>query len=164
MAIPTKNLLSLKIHHTIQFNIPYTAVEHAMRCRQLFAPDVIAYAFQIDEPVSQNKGKENGKERGYGSKRYILHSSIHQSYRAKHQQGQFINEKLRGFRTKRNISVYMGVLHGFYLWIVDFDCSSSFSMALPFLSDGTPNGMMASLMLSRYSSLVLPSRASFQSL
>lgn len=66
---------------------------------QLFATDVIAYAFQVYKPVNQNEGKENGKEGGDRCKMGVLHSSIDQSHGAKQQQGQFVNEGLCRLRS-----------------------------------------------------------------
>ena len=54
----------MEVHHTVQFDVTDTALEHAMLGSQLFATDVIAYAFQVYKPVNQNEGKENGKEGG----------------------------------------------------------------------------------------------------
>ena len=129
---------------------------------QLFATDVIAYAFQVYKTVNQNEGKEDGKESGDSAKGCVVHSSIRPSCNTKREQGQFVNEELHGFRAKRNVSVYLYVLHGSYLWMLV--CSLVSSFPPPFLSSGALNGLTASLMLSRYSLLVFPSRASFQSL
>ena len=95
----------MKIHYTVQFDITCAALEHTMRCRQLFAPDVVAYPFQIDEPVGQVEGKKHGKEGGDRAKGRVIHTAIDQACYSHKQQRQLINEELRGFRTKRNVSV-----------------------------------------------------------
>ncbi|EJX05662.1 hypothetical protein EVA_06229 [gut metagenome] len=89
----------MEVHHTVQFDVTDTALEHAMLGSQLFATDVIAYAFQVYKPVNQNEGKENGKEGGDRCKRGVLHSSIDQSHGTKQQQGQFVNEELCRLRS-----------------------------------------------------------------
>ena len=45
----------MEVHHTVQFDVTDTALEHAMLGSQLFATDVIAYAFQVYKPVNQNE-------------------------------------------------------------------------------------------------------------
>ena len=78
-----------------------------MLVSQLFATDVIAYAFQVYKPVNQNEGKENGKEGGDRCKRGVLHSSIDQSHGTKQQQGQFVNENC-AVCGRSEISLYIG--------------------------------------------------------
>ena len=70
----------MKIHHTIQFYVADATLEYALLGCQLFATDMIAYAFQIDKAVCQIEGKKYRKEDGYGCKWGIFHASVNHTY------------------------------------------------------------------------------------